>query len=216
MNQCLRQFGMGLLARYYEMLTKNRFRTVSVPSGNGVVEHAIQNPSRPIICIDPDPDSFQRTEEGLTDRIEPHYSYCKDLVKAQPDIVGNCNLFLNWPEGDEHGRYDVESIVLLRPLRILLIIESTGGGGSDLFYEFVKQRVYGFELVERDYGWVKEYRGKFNWSMVPRYYVVRSDVIRYETGGSYCSRNFRMMLLSTTKPRTPPIQICNIQTLLKY
>lgn len=215
MNDCLRQFGMELLKDYYKTLTKNRFRTVSVASGIGAIEHAIQDPRRPIICVDPAPTSFQQISPSFS-KIDPHFSHCTDLVVSLPDIVGNCNLMLNWPEGDEKGRYDVESIVLLQPLHILLVIDSTGGGGSDLFYEFVKRKVSGFDLVPRDYDWVKEYREEFDWSSVDNYYVIRSNVIRYETGGSYTSRNFRMLLLSTAKPCVKTIQICEERKVLIY
>lgn len=205
MNQCLEKFGMELLQSYYQEMTRDRFRVVSVGSGNGSIEHLIQNPRNPIICIDPDPDSFQC---GGGINIKPHYAYCVDLVNAQPDIVGNCNLLLNWPEGDEEGRYDVDSILRLQPLHVLLLIDSTGGGGSDMFYEFLKQKVHGFLEVERDYGWVKPYVDYFDWSLLPRYYVVRSNVVQYETGNSFTSRNYRMLLLSTTKPHIAPVQIC--------
>lgn len=217
MNICLKQFGLDMLKSYYSDLSKYRLRTVSVASGIGVIEHAIQNPLRPIICIDPDPHSFQRIESNeplLTIMIPPHYPTCADLISAQPDIVGNCNIMLNWPEGNEKGRYDVESIALLQPLRILLVIETTGSGGSDLFYEFLKCKVHGFEPVERDFSWVNEYHETFDWTSVQQYYVIRSNVIRYETGGSYCSRNYRLLLLSSTKPRTPPMQVCEVRNRL--
>ena len=207
MNVCLRQFGLDKLQSYYNDMTNNRFRTVSVASGIGVVEYAIQNPLRPIICVDPDPHSFQCADSSLKDTIMPHYAYCKYLVEQQPDIVGNCNLMLNWPENDDGGRYDVESIALLQPLRILLVIESTGSGGSDLFYQFLKQKIHGFEPVERDFSWVDESPVEFDWSRVQHYHVVRSDVVRFETGSSFSSKNFRLLLLSSTKQRRPSVQI---------
>lgn len=194
MNPCLRRFGLPALRACYNAMDANGLPTVSVASGTGSVEAAIQHPARPIFCVDPEPNSFQPHDPRNADlnvRIDPHAASCANLVADHPTLVGSCNLMLNWPEGDAVGRYDIDAIARLRPARILLLIESTGGSGSDALYAFLNANVRGWRPVERDGGWVLPYDGEM--SNLPKYTVVQSAVHRVETGGSYGSRNYRMV-----------------------
>lgn len=105
---------------------------VSVGSGSGYVEAQCLEriPGLQIVLVDPvDPEenTFSPVPEHLSKK--PSYCYVEDLVADNPDIVGECHLFLNWslPNNDF---YDYESILALKPLSIIICCEVSGSAGS--------------------------------------------------------------------------------------
>lgn len=214
MNTCLQKFGLDVLRQWYGEMDANCLPTVSVASGVGSVEAAIQSAERPIICVDPDPDSFQPHDPRsavLGARIAPHFATCAELVLARPQLVGGCNLLLNWPEGDDRGRYDIDAIQRLRPACILMLVETTGGGGSDALQQFLRQHVVGWQSVTRDGSWVRAYDGP-ELTGLRQYTAVRSAVHRVETGSEWSSRNYRMLFLNASSSARPRRQVVAVDT----
>jgi hypothetical protein len=111
---------------------------VSVGSGNGSIEYRIQeNTVHPIITVDPNPESY--VAYPLDGRcIRPTYDYVVDLVKNRPSIVGNCVLFLCWPEYGEDP-YDFDAIEALQPTKVIAYYEQFGGAGSNALHEFMNR-----------------------------------------------------------------------------
>ena len=109
---------------------------VSVGSGDGYVENEIMAAYRDrfksefkITLIDPEPSYAGKVDYKIVD----------ELIQKRPGVVGNCSLFIIWPEieyfGD--GHYDLGAIRKLRPHAVLTVYETTGGSGSDNFCRFL-------------------------------------------------------------------------------
>ena len=131
-NGCIEIIGLPLLQRYFDTLKQNSKPIVSVGSGIGTVEKYLDvNDS--VICVDPDPFSYQIFELEPELSHLPDYEYVEDLIKDNPGLVSNCNIFLNWPNptiGKNECTFDIESIELLKPEILLIVMERTGGAGS--------------------------------------------------------------------------------------
>lgn len=108
---------------------------ISVGSGIGRIERAIELEHKVgIICVDPNPESFNKRSEELKedDYHMPDYALVTDLVKAKPELIGKCSLLLIWPDPCD-SVYDMEAVVLLRPVSIVVLYEPYGASGGRLF-----------------------------------------------------------------------------------
>jgi hypothetical protein len=179
--------GRRYLFQYYDEMQCNGAPCVSVGSGRGTTEYGL-DPE--IICVDPSPHSYQM--ESSTKGIDPHYPYVKNLIDIRPEIVGECNLFLNWPYPDTRGRYDIEAISLLKPRRIFLVIETTGGSGSDALLSWLRE-LPSFERfeVEDEFTWVRAVEPP----TTPIYHVMESTVQCYNGKTSYTTYRYRYVML---------------------
>lgn len=137
---------------------------VSVGSGTGAYEFAMTQGKpalrKRLILVDPDPYSFQsRRTDGA--ELPPDFATVPDLVKARPEVVGNCVLLLIWPSPNE-SHYDFDAIYELNPRGIFLMLEgidppnACDAGGRYLqnalmrpeflvMYGFVKEVTYRLE-----------------------------------------------------------------------
>ena len=123
---------------------------VSVGSGMGAIESMASDVKGGWVCVDPDWKSYhtgQVVHEGLAEEhrkpfIVPEYPLVKQLVKARPEIVGNCCVFLNWCDPNESD-YDAEAVDLLRPIGIMTVMErfgeSYGAAGGERFHALYEQ-----------------------------------------------------------------------------
>lgn len=85
---------------------------VSVGSGNGTIEYELKEKEvKNLILVDPDPESFKKYPSHRY--LKPNFSNVKNLLKAQPDLVGNSVLFLCWPS-PKNSHFDAEAISLLK------------------------------------------------------------------------------------------------------
>lgn len=117
---------------------------ISVGSGDGVIEKifSFTRPDCEMICVDPFPQCFT----SASDRIfyPPAFPYVQDLVKEKPEVVGQANLMLIFPEPGcffcAHGNctekihtqpYDFEAISALKPRSIITMICMNGSSGTD-------------------------------------------------------------------------------------
>ena len=116
---------------YITLMRSNNQPLVSVGSGLGLNEKKIElDLNVNIICIDPDPYSFNNRGECDEKKCHlPEYPLVDDLIKEQPNIIGNCNLMLCWPYPND-STYDIEAIIKLKPSSVLVIYESLGGAGG--------------------------------------------------------------------------------------
>jgi hypothetical protein len=127
-----------IVEQFKNILTKIDHQIISVGSGNGVQEHYLSVVlKRSIICVDPDPESFEPYPDTGFFQI-PDYDDVKLLIKFKPELINNCILFLNWP-APNNSFYDIEAIELLKPKGILLIYESLGGAGGSKLQKWIQQ-----------------------------------------------------------------------------
>lgn len=111
-----------------------KYQIISVGSGTGRIEKMLMdNGVSDIICVDPDPQSFDNTEIV----IKPHYSTVNQLIIKHPELVGNCSLMLIWSTPVE-STYDYDAIVKLQPNDIFIQYESIGAAGGNKLHKFMK------------------------------------------------------------------------------
>jgi hypothetical protein len=111
-------------------LSNQPISIVSVGSGNGVLERQISNELKTdIICVDPDPESYEKYPTNMSLAMIPQYNNVVSLIKSKPDLIGNCILLIGWSSPND-TTYDLEAIDALKPSRIVLIYETTGIAGS--------------------------------------------------------------------------------------
>lgn len=133
-------------------------KIISVGSGYADTEFAfMERNKKEIICVDPYPLSHGSFGDVL---VTPKYSYVDELIKNEPDVIGNCHLLLIWPCPND-STYDVEAIEKLKPLSIIIIYDPSGSGGGS---EFLK------------YEWRGNWRDKEQ-----KYYSVHENTVRYMT-----------------------------------
>ena len=105
---------------------------VSVGSGPGTAEwkliHECGLNDRRFILVDPSPESFKSYPRDGKCR-EPDFPLVKDLIQAEPGIVGTCLLLLPWSYPN-HSTYDIEAVHLLAPKGIVIAYEKLGGAGG--------------------------------------------------------------------------------------
>lgn len=150
----VRSFGIDIVSCALEQLVqKYDVPVVSVGCGLAAIEsltmdkmHGYRNKW---ILIDPEPLSytFRRMPNKTFERID--YATVDDLVNTQPEIIGNCTLFLNWCIPNE-STYDYEAIKKLNPQCILSIFEvfmgSNGSAGGKLFYKWFSHLPSKFDI----------------------------------------------------------------------
>jgi hypothetical protein len=123
-------------------------KIISVGSGHADTEFSfMERNKKEIICIDPSPFSHGRFGSVL---VNPKYDYVDELIKNEPDVVGNCHLLLIWPLPNE-STYDIEAVEKLKPLSLVIIYEPTGSSGGSEFLKY-KWRCNCFGKEQKYYG----------------------------------------------------------------
>jgi hypothetical protein len=116
---------------------------VSVGSGTGAIETFLFNQEK-ITCVEPSP----RFHPDIEVFHEPEYDFTISLVKARPEVVSDCSLWLFWPnpvcifcelktcfdEKMHHVEYDFEAIQMLKPKMVTMLVslENCGSGSKKL------------------------------------------------------------------------------------
>lgn len=143
MNTAIKAFGTEIVIEYIRQFNQvYQLPIVSVGSGQAGIEYLsqqmIHDPRIDWVCIDPDPLSFHYSRTEPIVYIQPEYPLVRNLIKAQPELVRHCTLFLNWcyPAGD----YDYEAIVKLKPLAFMTIYNQDGIAGTPKFHDFVNRQ----------------------------------------------------------------------------
>jgi hypothetical protein len=114
-----------------------RIKIISVGSGNAFFESIVRNNvfenmklRLDIVCVDPNPDKFipHVSRKNLFNAsfthnkrifIQPKFPTVQELISTNSRIVENCFLMLIWP--DPNLSYDLEAILLLKPIGIFII-----------------------------------------------------------------------------------------------
>ncbi len=144
-NKGIKSFGevkiKQILKSFYE---RYNLPIVSIGSGSGSIEHYTKD-SIKWILIDPQPESFHGSVI-----MEPNYSYLDELINTNPNIIGNCLLFLNWCYPNE-SEYDYEAIIKLQPIAICSIYEefnsSNGAAGGEKFFQWTQTNT-DYKMIE--------------------------------------------------------------------
>lgn len=138
-----------------QSLTKNH---VSVGSGSGGMETLIFE-GNDFIGVDPDP---MMGFEGYSIFHQPEFETVDFLVKKRPEVVGDCSLWLMWPNNSctfcemnecipviHHPAYDFEAIRDLKPKAITMMVSlKQRTSGSIELDNFVKNwKKSNYELV---------------------------------------------------------------------
>lgn len=136
--------------RVYACLPRDRFTTISVGSGLGTREYAL-DPK--IICVDPDPLAWQTNDQKLPTLL-PHYPTVKDMLTTRKGqaYVGDCVLCLFHPypspksedekELYQSAGYDWQAIQLLQPLFVFLLLVLPNNSGSDELWSWLNKQEY--------------------------------------------------------------------------
>lgn len=125
----------------------NWIELLSYKKENGIVLSDVAR----LVCVDPSPTDWCR-QNGVTEPlVSPTYKLARHLAKQRPDLVGNCNLLLNWIpptydaesfspiHGPGHVKYfDVQAIRELKPQQVFVIYElGHGAGCTEKFHEYI-------------------------------------------------------------------------------
>jgi hypothetical protein len=116
---------------------------VSIGSGSGIIEGIISyRTGLNIICIDPNPGSYQpkpRVHKEYSESInkivqnlctEPSFKNMEQYIASQQDLHRKPHtLLINWPSPNQDG-WDIKSIVQLKPEYVFILFEMFGGAGS--------------------------------------------------------------------------------------
>ena len=156
LNKAIQCFGIDtVLENITEFLASYQdksFPLVSIGSGNGALEKLIleRNNKTNIICIDPFPSSFSQ----IPIQLSPDYAYDLDLIGANPAIVENCLLLLNWCNPN-YSTYDYDAIQRLKPVAFISIYETFRGGngaaGGEQFYNYI-HKTTDYKLIHSTQG----------------------------------------------------------------
>lgn len=123
---------------------------VSIGSGSGEFEQLIMKhyPSLSIICVDPDPLDWCYDDDIM---IPPDYATAETLVEKRPELVGECNVFINWPYPNDETTYDYDAIAILKPQRVICVVATCGASGGFKFLSFIKSLLVGEEQGIMEY-----------------------------------------------------------------
>lgn len=122
---------------------------LSVGSGRGSVEGKIADECKcKFICIDPNPTSFQKPKNGFRE-IAPDFPTVREFKKTPSSIS---KMLLNWVTPDHTEMWDLDAINMVEPEEIVVVSETNGGAGTQLFLYWLQHFVNlnGFEPTFSD------------------------------------------------------------------
>lgn len=108
---------------------------ISVGSGNGVIEREIEKAfDIQMICVDPDPLSWSIETPGYR---PPEYATIDDLILDRPELIENCNMFINWAY--PIYAYDMDALNKMLPHNVVTVIDVGihRGSGSEMFHSWM-------------------------------------------------------------------------------
>lgn len=144
----LKNIGQRLFMEYINKLDKS-LPLIDLGSGNGFITSYLINNKLNVIPVDPIilSNYFPSIDNIL---FRPLYETVKQMIIDKPNIVGNCNLLLNWCNPSNNS-YDYEAIKLLDPKNIIVITELTGGANSPLFHTWLRKLYPYFKSINMLY-----------------------------------------------------------------
>ena len=142
------KIGIDKLDEFYQIFIRfNSDQIISVGSGEcGLEVHLEEKFDRKILCVDPNP-TFHGNDNALFLKTrDPDYPLVDDLIKDNEELVGNCNVILNWPSPNDQGRsFDILAIKTLNPKMVFLLFEESGSSGSPDLINWIGSKVEGYE-----------------------------------------------------------------------
>lgn len=142
------KIGVEKLVQFFQIFTRfNSDQIVSVGSGKcGLEVYLEEKFDRKILCIDPDPGSYLNDDKRFPKTRDPDYPLVDDLIRDREELIGNCNVILNWPSPNNQGdSFDILAIKALNPKMIFLLFEESGSSGSPDLINWIWGKVEGCE-----------------------------------------------------------------------
>lgn len=207
LNKCVVALSLDLLSRYFNTLLDNGYPIISVGSGIGTVERYL-HPEDKVVCVDPDPFSYQIDMRRATCKIHGSHSEYDSLMHLPnysriseewcSDYTGKSNIFINWPSSSITGiedNYDIDAITILKPVLVLITLERTGGTGS--------QKLLGSLMRFLDIGHTNYIQEKYRNSKALSDYVLEYSTTAVDRHYDEYDRLYTYVLLRRTD--TPPV-----------
>ena len=144
----INRIGIDKLEEFYQIFTRfNSDQIISVGSGEcGLEVHLEKKFDRKILCVDPNPTSYGNNGVMFPNTRDPDYPLVDDLIKDREELVGNCNVILNWPSPNNDGNsFDILAIKALKPKMVFLLFEESGSSGSPDLINWIGNKVEGRE-----------------------------------------------------------------------
>jgi len=139
-NLAIEYFGYDVFCQVaYNIYRDTSHIFISIGSGRGIMEGFIKYlTGLSIICIDPNPTSWQQKPLTTCEIIEnmstlPSYKTVKHMLSSdilQSDPSSGITLIINWPSPNQVENFDLNAIETINPDKIVLIVELLGGAGS--------------------------------------------------------------------------------------
>jgi len=121
----------------FESIKNSKLPIVSVGSGMGLDEELmIKKYKCNIILVDPTKDNEDKYRDVKMAR-RPDFKNVKELMKAKPELKGNCVVMLLYPLPD-FAMYDIFSIYDLSPKEVVIMYNPFGASGSFLLHNFLR------------------------------------------------------------------------------
>ena len=146
-NLAITYFGYNVFCQVAFKISRDMSHNVlSIGSGRGFMEGFIKYlTGLSIICIDPNPTSWQPKPLTTHDIIEnmctpPSYKTVEHMLSCQMDhdLFEKPNkLIINWPSPNQAENFDSSAIRILRPEEIILVVELFGGAGSSQLIDWL-------------------------------------------------------------------------------
>lgn len=146
--------GMDVVYAYFRAM--GDITMISVGSGNGVAEKMIEGATkRKIVCVDPDPFDFIDVPENMRNEIcvLPMYPRIEEYLLANPSMMRECALFINWPRPGIVGGgagYDIAAIASAQPKYVIIICETSGTAGSQSLLQWLGRCGVPFNMISHD------------------------------------------------------------------
>lgn len=204
LNHAISKIGTKIFEEYWKIFIGfNNDKIISLGSGIGTIEYYLQETYKHnIICVDPDPDSFQKR---LSDEsgIDPQYSTCDQLIEENKDLISNCNLFINWPLPNADGRYDIYAINDLQPKNIFVVCETSGTSGSDMFLHWLKNYIEEIKTFAKDddFKWTLFSEKDDYFKNIPKYKIIESTAQQLNNGNEVLYHRYIILARKDVYPQ---------------
>lgn len=117
-----------LFVEIIEFIEKNKSNIISVGSGVGYLEYAINYvlPQFDIKCVDPNPFSFNPPPVNESYCMMPHFS---DISEIDDFVITSSLVIISWPNPGD-GLYDYNTITKYKPRCFIISYAPCGASGS--------------------------------------------------------------------------------------
>lgn len=147
----LLNIGKNKFIEYINDLPKN-VPLIEIGSGNGAIAKELNDIGFNIITVDPLIfNAYSPPIDSIV--IQPKYETLNQLISCNDHIIDNCNLLLNWCSPNCYP-YDIESIRILKPHKIIVITELNGCSNSYQFHKWIRH-IYPFISCDTKFSFLK-------------------------------------------------------------